>query len=97
LDTLGLCLLVGGALRTPDGGQAFLKALNAKLGTTLGPEAISAYGVKALQAEREFNRKAGFTNKDDRLPEFFYKEPLPPHNKVFLVSDSELDTLFDFQ
>jgi len=96
LDTLGLCLLVGGALRTPEGGQALLKALNAKLGTNLGPEAMSLFGIKVLQAEREFNRKAGFTNKDDRLPEFFYKEPLPPHNKVFLVSGEDLDSLFNF-
>jgi aldehyde:ferredoxin oxidoreductase len=94
LDTLGVCLLVGGALRTPEGGRAILEALNAKLGTSLGPEAIAAFGMKALQAERDFNRKAGFTNKDDRLPEFFYKEPLPPHNKVFLVSDKDLDSVF---
>jgi len=49
-----------------------------------------------LQAEREFNRKAGFTNKDDRLPEFFYKEALPPHNVVFAVTDEELDSTFAF-
>jgi aldehyde:ferredoxin oxidoreductase len=96
LDTLGVCLLVGGALRTPDGGRALLQALEAKLGTDLEPEAIPAFGMKALQAEREFNRKAGFTSQDDRLPEFFYKEPLPPHNKVFLVSDGDLDSLFSF-
>jgi aldehyde:ferredoxin oxidoreductase len=96
LDTLGVCLLVGGALRTPDGGRAILEALKAKLGMNLGPEAIPAFGIKTLQAEREFNRRAGFTSKDDRLPEFFHKEPLPPHNKVFLVSDSELDRVFDF-
>jgi len=96
LDTLGVCLLVGGALRTPDGGQALLQALKAKLGMNLEPEAIPAFGMKALQAEREFNRKAGFTSQDDRLPEFFYKEPLPPHNKVFLVSDGDLDSLFSF-
>jgi aldehyde:ferredoxin oxidoreductase len=96
LDTLGVCLLVGGALRTPDGGRALLQALKAKLGMNLEPEAIPAFGMKALQAEREFNRKAGFTSQDDRLPEFFYKEPLPPHNKVFLVSDGDLDSLFSF-
>jgi aldehyde:ferredoxin oxidoreductase len=83
-------------LKTPEGGQAFLKAVNAKLGTNLGPEAMPAFGIKVLQAEREFNRKAGFTEKDDRLPEFFYKEPLPPHNKVFLISDADLDTTFNF-
>jgi aldehyde:ferredoxin oxidoreductase len=96
VDTMGLCLLASVVLKTPEGGEAFLKALNAKLGTNLGPEAIPAFGIKVLQAEREFNRKAGFTSKDDRLPEFFYKEPLPPHNKVFLISDVDLDSTFNF-
>jgi aldehyde:ferredoxin oxidoreductase len=73
-----------------------LKALSAKLGTPLGPEAIPQLGIRSLQAEREFNRKAGFTDKDDRLPEFFYKEALPPHNTVFAITDAELDATFSF-
>ena len=60
----------------PEAGEAFLKALSAKFGTPLGPDAIPQLGIRTLQAEREFNRKAGFTSKDDRLPEFFYKEAL---------------------
>jgi len=96
VDCTGLCLLASFALTTPEGGQAFLAAMNAKFGTNFGPDSIPEMGIKVLRAEREFNRKAGFTNKDDRLPEFFYKEPLPPHNKVFLVSDAELDSTFDF-
>jgi aldehyde:ferredoxin oxidoreductase len=96
VDCMGLCLMAAVCLKTPEGGQAFLKALNAKLGTNLLPDAIPSFGIKVLQAEREFNRKADFTSKDDRLPEFFYKEPLPPHNKVFLVSDADLDTTFNF-
>ena len=96
VDCMGLCLMAAVCLKTPEGGQAFLKAVNAKLGTKLGPEAMPAFGIKVLQAEREFNSKAGFTKKDDRLPEFFYKEPLPPHNKVFLISDADLDTTFNF-
>jgi aldehyde:ferredoxin oxidoreductase len=53
-------------------------------------------GTRVLKAEREFNRKAGFTNQDDRLPRFFSEEPLPPHNTVFTISDEELDSTFDF-
>jgi aldehyde:ferredoxin oxidoreductase len=96
VDCTGLCLLAAGAISTQEGGEAFFKALNAKLGIQLGPEDIPKIGTRVLQAEREFNRKAGFTNKDDRLPEFFYKEPLPPHNVVFLVTDQDMDTTFDF-
>lgn len=96
VDCTGLCLFASFALTTPEGGQAFLTAMNAKFGTNFGPDSIPGMGIKVLQAEREFNRKAGFTNKDDRLPEFFYKEPLPPHNKVFLISDKDLDSTFNF-
>ena len=76
--------------------DALLKMLNAKLGTQLGPDDYPALGIRVLKAEREFNRKAGFTNKDDRLAKFFYEEPLPPHNKVFVVSDEDLDSTFDY-
>jgi len=30
------------------------------------------------------------------LPRFFYEEPLPPHNTVFVISDQEIDSVFDF-
>ncbi len=96
MDSIGLCILAAVALEAPEAGAAFLKALGAKLGTPLGPDAIGHLGVRTLQAEREFNRRAGFTNKDDRLPEFFYKEALPPHNTVFTVTDVEMDTTFSF-
>jgi aldehyde:ferredoxin oxidoreductase len=96
VDCTGLCLLASPVLRTPEGNQAFLRALKAKFGTEFGADCIRGMGIKVLQAELEFNRKAGFTSKDDRLPDFFYKEPLPPHNKVFLVSDADLDSTFHF-
>ena len=96
VDSTGLCVFTMGAISTPEGGEALLKVLNAKLGTRLGPEAIPQMGIRVLKAEREFNRRAGFTNKDDRLPEFFYKEPLPPHNTVVMITDEEMDSTFDF-
>lgn len=95
-DCTGMCFMAVVALTTPEGGEAFLKAINAKLGTQLGPDDITAMGIRVLKAEREFNKKAGFTNEDDRLPRFFYEEPLPPHNTVFVISDEEIDSTFDF-
>jgi aldehyde:ferredoxin oxidoreductase len=96
MDCTGLCFMAYVALTTPEAGGALLKAINAKFGINLGPEDVPALGIRVLKAEREFNRKAGFTNKDDRLPRFFYEEPLPPHNKVFTISDAEIDRTFDF-
>jgi len=96
-DSTGMCFMAYVALLTPEAGEAFLKVLNAKLGTELGPDDFpGAMGTRVLKAEREFNRKAGFTNEDDRLPQFYYKEPLPPHNTVFVISDEQLDSVFDF-
>jgi aldehyde:ferredoxin oxidoreductase len=84
------------ALGSPEGGAALLKAINAKFGIQLGPDDVPALGLRVLKAEREFNKKAGFTNQDDRLPRFFYEEPLPPHNTVFTIGDEGLDSTFDF-
>ena len=39
---------------------------------------------------------AGFTAADDRLPDFFKKEKLSPHNVVFTVPDEDLDKVFNF-
>ncbi len=92
MDSIGLCILAAVALASPEAGAALVKALSAKIGAPLGADAIPRLGISTLKTEKEFNRKAGFTNKDDRLPEFFYKEALPPHNTVFAVTDEELDT-----
>jgi len=97
LDCTGLCMLAGAALAAPDVSEALLKMINAKLGTQLGADDIPALGIRVLKAELEFNRNAGFTSKDDRLAKFFYVEPLPPHNKVFVVTDEDLDSTFDFE
>ncbi len=96
-DSTGQCFMASVALLTPEGGEAFRRVINARFGTELGADDFPyAMGVRVLKAEREFNRKAGFTNEDDRLPRFFYEEPLPPHNTVFVIGDEELDSTFDF-
>jgi aldehyde:ferredoxin oxidoreductase len=96
-DTMGQCFMANVALLSPDGFEAFRKVINAKMGIQLGPDEFPiALGTRVLKAEREFNRKAGFTNEDDRLPRFFYEEPLPPHNTVFVISNKEIDKALDF-
>jgi len=65
-------------------------------GAPLTADDVTALGQSVLTNERNFNIAAGFTNKDDRLPEFFMKEALPPHNITFQVSDEELDQVFNW-
>jgi aldehyde:ferredoxin oxidoreductase len=96
-DSTGLCFIATVSLFTPEASEAFRKVLSAKLGTEVGPgDFPGVMGVRVLKAEREFNKKAGFKNEDDRLPQFYYKEPLPPHNTVFVISGEQLDRTFDF-
>ncbi len=92
MDSIGLCILAAVALASPEAGAALVQAISAKIGRQLEGSAIAELGVRTIKMEKEFNQKAGITSKDDRLPEFYYKEALPPHNTVFAVKDEELDT-----
>jgi aldehyde:ferredoxin oxidoreductase len=94
-DTLGACLFAGfGYAATPDG--VVKRLLEARYGWEDLPDNILAeLGKETIKMEREFNRRAGFTPEDDRIPEWMTKEPLPPHNAVFDVPDEELDTIFE--
>ncbi len=96
-DSTGLCFMASVALKEPEPEEVFRRAINAILGTEYGVDDFPrGMGIRVLKAEREFNRRAGFTSEDDRLPKFYYEEPFPPHNTVFVISDEELDSTFDF-
>jgi aldehyde:ferredoxin oxidoreductase len=97
IDTAGLCLFVAfPVLDIPDAFNAIVDMVNAKYGLSLTGDDIGALGQRVLTMERDFNSRAGFTPADDRLPEFFKLEKLPPHNEIFDVPDEELDTVFNF-
>ena len=96
MDCTGMCLLASFACTTPEGAEAFLKVMNAKIGIQLSPDDVSALGIRVLKEELDFNQKAGFTGKDNRLPDFFYNEPLMPHNKTVLISDEEMEKALKF-
>jgi len=52
-------------------------------------------GKQTIRLEREFNRLAGFTRADDRLPEWMTREPVPPTGAVFDVPEEDLDRIFE--
>jgi aldehyde:ferredoxin oxidoreductase len=94
VDTTGLCLFVAFAvLDNPDALVAIVDMLNAKYGLKLVLDDVVTLGKKVLDIELDFNRRAGFTAEDDRLPEFFYDEKLAPHNVKFDITPEELDTV----
>jgi aldehyde:ferredoxin oxidoreductase len=93
-DTLGACVFAGFSYITLPGVIARL--LNAIYGWQEPENVLQELGKETIRMEREWNRRAGFTKADDRLPEWMQREPLPPHNTVFDVSDEDLDSVFDF-
>jgi len=97
LDSTGLCLFTAFAvLDQPETFEAIYRMLNAQYGLNLTEDDVTELGKNVLKTERDFNTRAGFTNKDDRLPEFMYQEALAPHNQVFMVKDEELDEFWNF-
>jgi aldehyde:ferredoxin oxidoreductase len=92
IDASGYCLFIAFCiLDNDDGFKGMTDSVNGFLGKDID---VTEYGMAILKNERTFNKNAGFTAKDDRLPEFFMTEPLPPHNVTFDVTDEELDAVF---
>jgi aldehyde:ferredoxin oxidoreductase len=93
-DTLGVCIFAAsGYVAAPD--AVIKRLLEARYGWHDVPDNIlQELGKETIKMEREFNRRAGFTPKDDRLPAWMSRDPLPPHNSVFDVPDETLDDIF---
>ena len=94
-DSLGACIFAGfGYAATPD--AVVKRLLEARYGWVDLPDNIlQAIGKEVIKMEREFNKRAGFTAKDDRLPEWMTKEAIPENGAVFDVSEEVLDHIFD--
>ena len=93
LDSTGLCLFA----RPPiiSNPQLMIDMINGIHGWGWTKEDYDQFNRTVLRNELEFNRLAGITQSDYRIPEYMREEPLPPHNVVFDVPDSDLDAVFD--
>ncbi len=97
IDSTGMCLFIAFAVMDqPETFQALIDLLNAFYGLNLTADDVTALGKQILKTERDFNLRAGLTAKHDRLPDFFKKEALAPHNLTFMVTDEELDKVFNW-
>lgn len=97
IDSTGMCLFIAfAALDNEKCLPALIDLINARFGIGLTGDDVVNLGKYILKTERSFNIAAGFTAADDRLPEFFYDEKLPPHNVVFDFTGQEIDTFWDF-
>lgn len=93
-DTLGACVFAGfGFAASP---ESIRDLLNARYGWSVDIGILQQLGRATLKLEREFNRRAGFTAADDRLPEWMAEEPLAPTQAVFDVANEDLDGLYNW-
>ena len=92
-DSLGLCIF--GRSVTEPNVQFIVDAINAAHGTSLTADFFPALGRETLRLEQEFNRRAGFTAKDDELPAFFYAESLPPTNHVARFHGPDVHNMYE--
>jgi aldehyde:ferredoxin oxidoreductase len=95
IDSTGHCLFIAFAiLDIPTGFEGLVEESCGVLGTGWTADDVTRIGQEILDKELAFNRAAGFTKADDRIPEFMRYEKLPPHDVVWAVPDETLDAVF---
>jgi aldehyde:ferredoxin oxidoreductase len=92
-DALGICLFTATAVGTDP--MLTVNIVNAVYGTDHGGDLVNQLGKRVMLAEKRFNEAAGFTEAQDRLPEFFRNEKLPPFDLVYDVPQEEMDQFWD--
>jgi len=93
LDSTGLCLFARPPVIADP--QLMVDMVNGIYGWGWTKEELDRFNRNVLRTELEFNRRAGITAADYRIPEYMREEPLAPHNATFDIPDSDLDTVFD--
>lgn len=97
IDSTGMCLFIAfAALDDETCLPALIDLINARFGLKLTGDDVVNLGKYILKTEKAFNEAAGFSKQDDRLPEFFSIEKLPPHNVVWDFSGEEIDSFWNF-
>lgn len=94
VDSLGMCEFAAGPLAEKDGVEHVCEMMMGKFGGEWNSDKLFGIGAQTLLLERNFNKQAGFTKKDDKLPDFMYTEVLPSTNTVFDITEEELEAVF---
>jgi len=93
LDSTGLCLFARPPIITNP--QLMVDMINGRYGWGWTVEDYDRANREVLRTELEFNRLAGLTAADYRIPEYMCDEPLPPHNVTFDVPTSDMASVFE--
>jgi aldehyde:ferredoxin oxidoreductase len=92
LDSMGVCLFTRPPfVKRPEFFALFLKA---RYGWELTYNDVQKMGIDCLEAEREFNRRAGVSEEFFDVPEFMRKEPLPPRKSVYDIPMEDMQRIW---
>jgi aldehyde:ferredoxin oxidoreductase len=91
-DVTGLCFFVG---TTTENIDLMARLINARYGTNLSMDDLLDIALNAIKTEVEFNKRAGITKAQNRLPEFMQTEPLQPKGYTFNIPQEEIDSIWD--
>jgi aldehyde:ferredoxin oxidoreductase len=95
IDSTGHCLFIAfPILDIAEGFEGLVEECAGMLGTDWTTDDVTRIGKEIIDKEVAFNRAAGLSPADDRIPEFMKLEKLPPHNVVWDVPDETLDAVF---
>ena len=87
-----MCFSVADAVREqPETLQSLIDMIDAFHDLNMNRDDFLEVGKKTLRFERDFNRRAGFTSQQDRLPWFLRTRRLAPHGVAFAIPGEELD------
>lgn len=94
MENTGLCRFTSYAfLSDKEVFKSVLKLIELYSGIKLTEEEFWEIGRQLLDMELDFNKRAGLTKHDNRLPEFMYYEKLEPIGKVASVSNEEIEDI----
>lgn len=95
-DNLGMCIFSGFCTDDTMNVGYLIDMMTARFGGEWTADKFFGIGVQTIAMEKQFNKSAGFSNKDNRLPDFVYNEPISPSNAVFDFTDEELNMAIPF-
>ncbi len=88
LENMGFCIFARSYLfKKP---ELFTKFTYGICGIKMTVDEFWEQGHETARLEYEYNVKSGISPSQDKLPEYMYRVPLPPHNSVFDLSDEEM-------
>lgn len=93
LDSLGLCLFTRPPIRKNP--KMLLDMLKGRYGRDYSIGDARRIGEDCLDAEREFNKRAGVDETVRPMPEFMQEEALPPTGAVFDIPMEEMTKVWD--